>query len=310
MSNLPSSTSVECFWKKPALSNAKMEHLASKDMFPKAKRPRIAPKDPSILEDFLGECKKRGLEDSLIVNMCKQNPVSYNLYDIMLQFIEKVPEESNHTSTKFIEYAKSLITKEVVAEIENKTLKQSDNKYWHYIRQGRITASILHQAAHCQTDGTLVQQILGGYKMPETAAIKRGKNLEKLVIKEIEKSINSEIDTCGFALINSIIGASPDGVSDDFVIEVKCPMSVKTFTSYVKNNEVQNRYKAQINCQMLACGMTRGLFCVADPGFETNKEVHIYHIDYDETYLNKLMKEATNFWTKFIFPKLLESAKK
>ncbi|KAJ8713708.1 hypothetical protein PYW07_014078 [Mythimna separata] len=54
---------------------------------------------------------------------------------------------------------------------------QSESKYWHNIRQGRLTASKLYEAAHCKTDGTLVEQILGGYKVPETKSILRGRRV-------------------------------------------------------------------------------------------------------------------------------------
>ncbi|KAI8428453.1 hypothetical protein MSG28_007265 [Choristoneura fumiferana] len=62
---------------------------------------------------------------------------------------------------------------------------------------GRLTASKLYEAAHCKTDGTLVRQILGGYKVPETKAIKRGKVLEKPVIEEIEKKLHIKVESSG-----------------------------------------------------------------------------------------------------------------
>ncbi|KAI8432624.1 hypothetical protein MSG28_013610 [Choristoneura fumiferana] len=43
-------------------------------------------------------------------------------------------------------------------------------------RQGRVTASKVYEVGHCSTpDGSLVEQILGGYKMYDTKAMKRGK---------------------------------------------------------------------------------------------------------------------------------------
>ncbi|CAG4992617.1 unnamed protein product [Parnassius apollo] len=64
---------------------------------------------------------------------------------------------------------------------------------------------------------------MGGYKVPETRAIQRGKRLENLVKKEVEVELDVKIKDCGFVLVSGIIGASPDGITDNYVVEVKCP---------------------------------------------------------------------------------------
>lgn len=61
---------------------------------------------------------------------------------------------------------------------------------------------------------------------------------------------------------------------------------------------------------MMACKKNKGLFCVADPLFETTKNIHVVWVDYDEVYIRDIIKKAEVFWSTFIFPKLLESAKK
>ncbi|KAF9799189.1 hypothetical protein SFRURICE_006449 [Spodoptera frugiperda] len=108
--------------------------------------------------------------------------------------------------------------------------------YWHTVRQGRLTASKLYEAAQCKTDGSLVEQLLGGYKVPETKAILRGRKLESRVLQVVQEKLGIHVQKSGFVLINGILGASPDGI-------------------------VQNKYKAQIMCQMLACKKSRGFFC-------------------------------------------------
>ncbi|KAG7304952.1 hypothetical protein JYU34_010368 [Plutella xylostella] len=105
------------------------------------------------------------------------------------------------------------------------------------------------------------------------------------------------------------MGASPDGVTKDCVIEIKCPISAKTFQAYVKNNEICNKYKAQINLQMKATGLLKGIFCIADPLFETTKKVHLFHVDFDEAFLTDIIGKAETFWQSFIYPKIMSSAK-
>lgn len=46
-------------------------------------------------------------------------------------------------------------------KLEASTRQQSDSPQWHNMRYGRITASILYEAARCKTAGTLVENIMG-----------------------------------------------------------------------------------------------------------------------------------------------------
>lgn len=59
--------------------------------------------------------------------------------------------------------------------------------------------------------------------------------------------------------------------------------------------------------QMLATGTTKGLFCIADPAFETNEKVTIIKLNYDAQYIHTIIDKAIDFWKGNIFPKLLES---
>jgi len=65
--------------------------------------------------------------------------------------------------------------------------------------------------------------------------MKRGKSLEKDVIKEIEGKINKKLMKCGFIIIPNfpIFGASSDAIGDEFVLEVKCPSTEKLFGQYI-----------------------------------------------------------------------------
>ena len=46
---------------------------------------------------------------------------------------------------------------EYCEQVANETSAQSTLQSWYRLRIGRITASKLHEAAHCKTDGTLVK---------------------------------------------------------------------------------------------------------------------------------------------------------
>lgn len=102
-----------------------------------------------------------------------------------------------------------------------------------------------------------------------------------------------------------IFGASPDAVSTDFCIEIKCPSKDKTVEFYIKDGNIMKKPFAQIQLQMFLANKRKGLFCVASPNFENNMEVSIHEICLDETFCVKIMEQTAKFWKKAIFPKLI-----
>nr|CAI5849252.1 unnamed protein product [Callosobruchus analis] len=188
------------------------------------------------------------------------------------------------------------------------TIEQADSPLWHELRYGRVTASKIFDAAHCQTeDGSLVENIMGAYSFKETVAIKRGKSLEKHVVAVLEKVENIKIKKCGFILHKHfpIFGVSPDGMTDELVIEIKCPFKNKNFKNYVCNNAPTKKFMAQIQLQMYFAGKKKGMFCLAHEDFESTKKIDVYRVDLDEKYCEDLIEKATNFWKNNIFEKLL-----
>ncbi|XP_063384368.1 uncharacterized protein LOC134670471, partial [Cydia fagiglandana] len=293
----PSPTSTECYWKRPKLSEAitKDKFIAISDIGKKRSHSSISSCDVPTLEDFLEEAKKHKIGDSMLLNYQIKKPIlnDFCIFDMMLDFVSNIPAN--------------------ILKIEDSTKSQVDSKLWHSLRQSRITASKIYEVSRysrCTTkSGSLVQGILGQYKVPETKAIKRGKRLEGEVIKKLETELEKQIYSAGFTLITPIIGASPDGVTSDFVIEVKCPTTRKTMLNYVKNNTVCKKFQAQVQLQVCAIKKTRGLFCVADPQFETNHKIYKYWIKYDKVYTDELLLSAEKFWKENIFVTILQSVK-
>lgn len=198
-------------------------------------------------------------------------------------------------------------------EVEKRTRNQNENALWHELRYGRITASKLHEAAHCRTEGgSLVRQCIGVSKVFETKAMHRGRILEEQVVVEVEKILNISLKKCGLFMMPSfpILGASPDAIGADFVVEVKCPSTEKTAKDFLPHGKLNHKCMAQISLQMFAANRKKGLFCVADPMFEDNRKVTIVSVNFDEDYTMELIESAMKFWTSNIYPVLFESATK
>ncbi|KAJ8961935.1 hypothetical protein NQ317_003886 [Molorchus minor] len=95
-------------------------------------------------------------------------------------------------------------------------------------------------------DGTLISLILGG-KIPDTSSIKRGRVLEDEVRKTIERKLKKKNNKCGLILNSKypMIAGSPDGIFEDGIIEIKCPISAKTC------GEATAKYNAQMQIQIM-----------------------------------------------------------
>lgn len=201
------------------------------------------------------------------------------MHQLMFSFLE--------INDEFLVFAQNSMTETMCKEIQNLTQNQSDDLLWFELRYGRITASKIYEAAHCHTpDGSLVNEIIGASKAFQSNAMKRGKELEHKALVEIKKKEKLSYRRCGLFLLPScpIIGASPDAIGSDFIIEVKCPASADGFNKFLPKGLINAKCKAQMYLQMLCANKKKGLFYVADPNFENNKKITTVWLTYDEHF--------------------------
>lgn len=67
-----------------------------------------------------------------------------------------------------------------------------------------------------------------------TKAMKRGSELEPLVLGVVKRKFKRPIQRTGVMLRKShpLLGASPDGTLDNKIVEIKCAISKKSFKIY------------------------------------------------------------------------------
>lgn len=306
----PSPTSVECYWKKAVLSKVGSSVPALKAADLRLGEGSIEPEEEH--SDFLmkvkEECKKRNIQGNLIKYLSnKKTAATLSIHDLGLAFFKNESVEQN--SDQFIDFCKSAMTESLCKTLEIQTRDQYKQPFWYELRYGRITASKVYDASVCKTyDGALFEQIMGASSVPNTVHMERGRNLEEKVLKAVSIDKNIKICKTGLFLDKEypIFGASPDGISDEYVLEVKCPSSSKTYNNYVNNGIVNVKYLSQIYLQMVLCKKQKGLFCVADPNFEENNKVNIFEVYLDRICIDFVIKNALLFWKKAIFPKLVK----
>lgn len=283
----PSVTSVECYWKVSKLSKVgsttkfiTLGDLASKNV----------PTLPDIVPDrFLGkvleEGKKYGCQGSLFLQKFNDDMVSKtSIHKLILLYKNN---SSDLSAEGFIEFIEQNVNEGDCKSVQDVTINQYKSSTWYEVRYGRITASKLYEASKCTTfAGSLVEEILGGGKIIETPAMARGIFLSKHY---------------------PIYGASPDGLTDTHVVEVKCPLKEKTVSHYISaDGKICNKPYAQIQLQMLMTGRTKGYFCVASPDFETTGSFQVMEVNYDPVFMTEILKEAECFWRSVIFTHLIK----
>lgn len=196
--------------------------------------------------------------------------------------------------------------------VTQKTIYQEQCDMWHDMKIGRVTASSIYEATRCEVaDGYLVNKILG-YTSVTNSAMQRGLSLQSQVIDVVSQRLTTYLSKSGLILDaqNPIIGASPDAVAHNFVVEIKCPLRHENINYYVYPNSksLRPKFYSQIQIQMYLKKVQYGFFVIACPNFEYSRDVNkMIRIDYNHEYTKKIIYDATVFWKENIFPRMLNN---
>jgi exodeoxyribonuclease (lambda-induced) len=144
---------------------------------------------------------------------------------------------------------------------------------WHLARMGKFTASPIYQLLGIKALGLTgegyafnkaIQELFGETEDPFISyEMQVGIDTEPLAFAHFKglKALEFiEVTTCGFFEYNEHCGASPDGlVGDDGILEIKCPKA-STFFKLVADGEIDKKYMAQMQMQMMCTGRTKAYF--------------------------------------------------
>lgn len=306
----PSVTEVECYWRRSALSSigTAQKFIALSELSKiNQEAEAVMPDNSTFLKDLM---TAKGKEiDSQITRhnftIENQNWKQLSIHQLAINFCTT----GSTSADDFVEYCTKWMPEDLCQIAESCTRSQSGCTEWYELRYGRITASKIYEAAKCKVNnGSLVKQIIGSSKVFQSEVMERGRRLEKDVLDEIKVITGLQFKECGLFLLPDypILGASPDAVGNDFVVEIKCPSSMKTFKNYITDDgQLTNKCKAQINMQMFACKKKKGFFGVADPSFEETKVVTVVCTDYDEEFIMPILESAVDFWKTCIFSHII-----
>lgn len=302
----PSVTSIQCYWKGSVLSKA---DIVDDDIGTILGKPTTLNNDEDDLNFVESVVADIDTKKAVIFQFFdKSNTNAGSIHDIWTRFLEENP--NNVECEHFLQYAENSVTESIVRTVEQCTRHQAECNSWFEMRFGRITASNVYEAAQSRTlSGSLQEKILGAAVPLESEAVNRGKRLESKVLKVVAKEKKIQIIKGGLFLRKDypIFGASPDGLSTEYVIEVKCPSKQKRIDAYIKDGIIARKFYFQIQMQMMFVGKKHGLFCVASPDFEIDGKVEIVEVAFKESEMLEVLDRAKSFWRSSIFDQLLRS---
>ncbi|XP_046735004.1 uncharacterized protein LOC124404715 [Diprion similis] len=265
----PAPTEVECYWKKSRLSGvgSAIKYIESKDLGNQDSRSVLShpPNNETFLQKVLDIAQAQQIDGQISrisFQLIGERTSNLSMHRLALQFYLHESPQCKSVGD-FLTLCTNEMTKDLCDEAQVITKEQSNCPLWYDLRYGRITASKLHESAHCKTDnGSLVNQIIGVSKIHETNAMLRGKKLEKDVLEQIQSLLQTNIQNAGLFLLPEfpILGASPDGLTKQYIVEIKCPMNEKSFNRFLSNGVINPRCIAQMQLQMLLTDKKKDYF--------------------------------------------------
>ena len=180
---------------------------------------------------------------------------------------------------------------------------------WQSARCGKVTASNLHKVlaktktgygadrGHYMTQ-LVLERITGnradGYT---SAAIQWGIEQEQFARAAYEAYRGVLVEEVGFIPHPTIAmaGASPDGLVEGGMVEIKCPES-KTFLEVIlSNNPVESKYFAQMQWQMRCADRPWCDYVVFDPRFPPKAQLFIARVNRDDRWIEEAETEVKKF---------------
>jgi len=160
-------------------------------------------------------------------------------------------------------------------------------------REGRITASVFASAMGIGYDSRqkLWRTIKGlEPKFEGNAATEWGSEHEQDAIDRYEIETGNLVWSCGdnqgFVIDqdHDWLGCTPDGYTEDAVIEVKCPASLRLY------GKIPDHYMPQVQGQMMICDFDTAHFVVWTPD-----DFEVYEVAKDAEYIAEMLDLLIEF---------------
>jgi hypothetical protein len=181
-----------------------------------------------------------------------------------------------------------------------------NEEQWQQSRMNRFTASVVHKLMGSSRNGSTLSktaetfvyekaaELLTGISKPIYGdALDWGKDHEADAFQMFSKTNFEQWtyyggETYVFIPYEHYSGYSPDGLSEDAILEIKCPYNsgihLKNFNIHDADSlkEIHPEYYWQMQLGMIAAKLDKGYFVSYDPRMPNSKMLHIAEIERHE----------------------------
>ncbi|XP_055374491.1 uncharacterized protein LOC129607487 [Condylostylus longicornis] len=261
-----------------------------------------------FLKNVLDEMERIGLTESALYKHCRPSIDEFEpiyIHHTML-------DNANHYVKDFKSFVFHMESQgsEAFEKLSEVSIDNYKKPIWMETQYGRIRCSLMHRIStriDVSQDEAIIDSILCQNREWNIEEKKQLKEHKRFILKQTEKLENKLYRKCGLLLSESYpyICASPDGVTDDHVVEIKAPKTDEEFEKYLVGKEtIAPKYMAQIQIQMYLANVTKALYCVLSPSFDTNGALHYVWVQADMEMVASLLSHAEDYWKDVVFPKL------
>lgn len=98
-----------------------------------------------------------------------------------------------------------------------------------------------------------MRTIIGAAKVFDNKYMRQGRGLEKKMLSTVMQNCGFKYRKSGLTLLPQfpVLGASRDAIGVDFIMETKCLAKETSILNYLKDGNISEKCKAQIQLQMV-----------------------------------------------------------
>jgi len=187
-------------------------------------------------------------------------------------------------------------------------MEQRNDPAWWAARLGKVTASRVadviaktksgYGAGRANYAADLVVERLTGQKAQgfTNAAMEWGTQTEPQAKAAYAAKTGILVEDVGFIDHPTVAmsGASPDGLAEEGLVEIKCP-NTATHLEYIFDGKPPQKYVTQMQWQMACAGKPWCDFVSYDPRLPERLQLLVVRVPRDDDYIKMLEQEVTTF---------------
>ncbi|XP_075167100.1 uncharacterized protein LOC142239213 [Haematobia irritans] len=263
----------------------------------------------AFLEAVLDGLEGLGIKDSALYRHCRGVVEEFEPIYIHHSLLDKANNGIRDVNG-FLTYMEEQCKQGIFDRLASVSKASYKTPLWLETQYMRLRCSLIHRIASRKDtieDDQILETLFGKHRDQNIEEKQQMKQHKRFILKQTEKLENKTYHECGLLISESYpyICASPDGITDDHIVEIKAPKTDEEFEKYLEGREtIAPKYMAQIQIQMYAANVTKALYCVLSPTFDTNGALHYVWVQADMEFVASLLSAAEDFWKEVVFPRL------